>query len=740
MPDARNAASQPAAAASAPGASRWRLLVWLPALVSMLFTAVALLPELRPLPNLNDGAFHFLLIQEAAAALARGDNVFDFWSPVLELGFPQFLYYQHLPHLAIVLLDRLLPGQIDLIWAFNGVRYALLVGFPLTVGWSLTQLGFARPGAALAAAVAPLISGHFNYGFEYDSYLWRGHGMYTQLWAMHLSLIALALLARHLDSGRHRLGAIAALSALILSHLVYAYMTAISAVFFLLWGLRRANARTRLLRFATVWGSAAVVTAYLWLPFLWGKVYLSASPYLQRWKYDSFGAMVVLGRLVSGTLFDDGRPPVITALVGVGLAAGVAAAWHLRSRQPLLAPAFFALWLALYFGRATWGAVADLLPMHEGLIMHRFIGGVQIAALMLVAAGGAWLWKLAARWQPWRPALFAGMALVVMLPALVERYDFYRLNDVYMTRSAAALVADPDAAAIVGRLAAAPPGRVFAGLRTDWGKTLKFGDLAFTDLLTFARVPAVSPPYQSLSLNADLIWHFDYRSENDYRIFDVRHVVAPAGEPMPGFLDLQERRGRYALYEARASSYFTIGRSDVAFAGRQAELLPAARTWLHGRAAADRSFPEIRLQGQRATATNRDVPTFPLADANRVLVSAASQPAPAGRVIDEASGPQSHRATVVLDQPAAVVLKVTYHPNWRATVDGVETPTMMVMPSFVGVALLPGRHEVSLAYRGDPRRTWLLVLGAAVMALEVSLAAYRRWPPRTRHSQRRDAA
>jgi len=26
---------------------------------------------------------------------------------VLELGFPQFLYYQHLPHLAVVLLDRL---------------------------------------------------------------------------------------------------------------------------------------------------------------------------------------------------------------------------------------------------------------------------------------------------------------------------------------------------------------------------------------------------------------------------------------------------------------------------------------------------------------------------------------------------------------------------------------------------------------------------------------------------------
>ena len=107
----------------------------------------------------------------------------------------------------------------------------------------------------------------------------------------------------------------------------------------------------------------------------------------------------------------------------------------------------------------------------------------------------------------------------------------------------------------------------------------------------------------------------------------------------------------------------------------------------------------------------------------------AGGPPPAGRVLDETAAPQSHAARVQLDEAATVVLKVTFHPNWRATVDGVDVPTMMVMPSFVGIALPPGRHDVSLAYRSDPRRDLLLAIGAAVLVLVAAVTAYRRRPP-----------
>jgi len=699
-------------------ASPRHLLAWLPVLLSMLFTALTVLPELRPVPSLNDAAFHFLLVQEASEALRRGDDVTDFWSPVLELGFPQFLYYQHLPHLAVVLVDRLTVGAFGLLACFNAVRYLLLVGLPLTVYWSLRRLGLPPAGAALAAALSPLFSGNFNYGFEYDSYLWRGLGMYTQLWAMHLSFASLALLAGFLDRGKGLVMAVVALSALILSHLVYAYMTAISALLVLLWGLRPANARARLGRFALVWALAAAVTAYFWLPFLLGKAYLSASPYLERWKYDSFGAAEILRRLLTGELFDHGRLPVITALVLAGLVAAVLE----RSRHALLAAALFILWLALYFGRATWGPLADLLPMHDGLIMHRFVGGVHLAALMLIAVAGARLWQIAASAGRRQALAFTAVALAAMLPALIERHVFYRQNDAFLSRTEAALAADPDAEAILDQLTRLPPGRTFAGLRTGWGREMKIGDLAFADLLTFRRIPAVSAPYQALSLNSDLLWEFDYRHADDYAVFNVRYVVAPAAEPMPGFLAVLERRGRYALYEARPGGYFAIGRSDLALAGRRSDFLPAARLWRRSPLVAAREFPQVSLTGTAAVPSTGRL--LPLADAARLLPALGIRPPPAGRVLGETAAPQSHAASVVLEEAATVVLKVTYHPNWQATVDGVEAPTTMVMPSFVGLALPPGRHEISLAYRSDPRRGVLRWVGAAVLAAAAAVAAY----------------
>ena len=41
-----------------------------------------------------------------------------------------------------------------------------------------------RPFAAIGAAVSSLLATSTSYGFDYQSYLWRGFGMYTQLWAM----------------------------------------------------------------------------------------------------------------------------------------------------------------------------------------------------------------------------------------------------------------------------------------------------------------------------------------------------------------------------------------------------------------------------------------------------------------------------------------------------------------------------------------------------------------------------
>jgi len=203
----------------------------LPVLLAIVFNAITLWPEFSvPVPSLNDDAFHYLYVQRANRALSDGENPFDNWSPALELGFPQFFYYQHVPYLAIVILYRLALKQVSLLTWFNLVRYLLMVFLPLTVWWSMRTMGFTPVATAVGAAFSPLISANYLYGFEYNSYLWRGYGMYTQLWAMHFLFIATACLQRVLDRGSGYISAVLSCSMVVLSDLMYAYLLGATAL------------------------------------------------------------------------------------------------------------------------------------------------------------------------------------------------------------------------------------------------------------------------------------------------------------------------------------------------------------------------------------------------------------------------------------------------------------------------------------------------------------------------------
>ncbi len=211
-----------------------------PLLLAIVLNAVTLLPELSiPIPNLNDDSFHFMCVQRADAALAGGENPFDHWEPTLEMGFPDFFYYQHVPHLAVVALHRLVFNKVSLLTLFNLVRYLLMVLFPLTVWWSMRTMGFTHVAATMGAAFAPLLDAGGLYGFDFHSYVWRGFGMYTQLWAMNFIFIATASVYRVLRGGDGYTTAILSCAMVVLSDLMYAYMLGIVVAILFVFSLWR---------------------------------------------------------------------------------------------------------------------------------------------------------------------------------------------------------------------------------------------------------------------------------------------------------------------------------------------------------------------------------------------------------------------------------------------------------------------------------------------------------------------
>src|SRR5258706_12212773 len=332
----------------------------------------------------------------------------------------------------------------------------------------------AAAGAAMASAASPLLSGDFRYGFDYDSYIWRGFGMFTQLAAMHLSFVTVAVAWSALRSRRRAdlVWLALALAALVLTHLIYAYMMAITLGILALVGANsRADIARRVMRLVSAGIPAAVLSAWLWLPFIAQPAFLGASPFLQPEKDDSYGAPKILGWLVTGDLMDHGRLPVITALLAMGVVAAV-----FRFRTPLARTALvlFVIWLVLYFGRPTLDGLVSLFPMHDGLLLHRFIGSVELLAIVLIGIGAAWAYELltsafpqALRVSPSLRVVLAGVvALLLLAPAMAERASFYASNATWIRQTQAAIDSDVDARTILSSLRTRAPGRVFAGLRS----------------------------------------------------------------------------------------------------------------------------------------------------------------------------------------------------------------------------------------------------------------------------------
>ncbi|MDP9281096.1 MAG: 6-pyruvoyl-tetrahydropterin synthase-related protein [Chloroflexota bacterium] len=689
----------------------------------MLFNAVALLPEVTvAVPSNNDDANHFGYVQRANEALARGEDPFDFWMPEMELGFAPFVYYQHLPHLAIVALYRALFGTVDLFTLFNVVRWLLLVTLPLTVWWSLRRMGASAPAAVLAGAAAGLLSGDGRFGLEYESFVWRGWGMYTQLWAAHLAFLSLAAVHELLERGRGLLRTILVLSALALSHLIYAYMTAISVVVLLIvLGVRRREWRVRLTRLGLVGAAVAVITSYMWLPFLAEKAYLNVSqPYLPRWRFDSFGIGPILTWLASGDLIDHARLPALTLLLAVGI--GVAIRW--RERLAVLSLALLAVWVVLWSGRTTLGPLADLLPLSSGLHVHRFVGSVDIAAIMLVGVGAGAVWRVARADASTRRALVAGGVFgLLLVPALVERADYYGWNTRWMTETRDAIARDRDVAAVVDALEDLPVARTYAGITNDWSKTLEFvpfNSVRFADLLNFARLPRVAKPYASLALNGDLTFHFNDTSAAQYDVLNARYAVARTGTAVPSFLFSLRTVGAYTIYGAPTSGWVAFAATTTRETVTTDEkLFFRIREWFVGPGPAARAY--VRY----------DYPA-----ASDGVVGSSRAWCANGRVAYERAQRDSVEVLVGCDAPAALVLKVTYHPNWRVTVDDRPVQTFMVSPGFIGIELPAGQHFVTAHYESTPVKTPLLVLGVLTVA---GFAGFRRirGPLQAQWSQRR---
>jgi Gpi18-like mannosyltransferase len=696
-------------------ASRWGPL----ALVGLTcaFSLVILRGETLKAANLNDSAFHLQMVRWASGQISKGRVPLDGWYPYLSLGSSQFHHYQSLPH-TLTAYTALLMGAGDQT-AYLWILYLLLALWPIAVYAGARLFGWDPWIAAAAAAVSPLIVSASGYGYEHGSYVWQGYGVYSQLWGMWMLPIAWGLTWRAVTRGRYYAAAALALALTMAFHFITGYLAVLTVgVWVLVAG--RGFVRHAVRAGVVVLGSV-LIAAWVLVPLIGDTRWTTESEFYTGTIFnDSYGAQKVLSWLFRGQLFDYHRFPVVTLLVAAGIAACISEArTDLRARALLGA---FGLSLLLFFGRATWGGAIDLLPGAKDVQMHRFVMGVHLAGILLAGVGLGWLlrsaYALATRGATSRRTLAAGaiavsIAVVVLAPAWTGRARYDRSGASFIRNQQAADATDGrDLDKLIDIVKARGDGRVYAGLRSNWGKDYRVGSVPVHAYLADQMVDAIGFTFRTIaSLSTDPEASFDETNPADYQMFNVRYLILPSDHRPSVPARLLASRGRHRLWEVRTTGYLQVVDREPAVTANRTDVEQSSRSFMHSALASRGIYPGVAFAGGPAPA-----PTF----------TGDSPPAgPAGKVLSQSATPQNgiFSGSVHANRPAVVLLKATYDRRWTATVDGEAVQPVMMAPSLVGVRVPAGRHVVRFVYKPYGQYPLLLAIGAFTL---LGLAAYPR--------------
>ncbi len=689
----------------------------------------------------GDSLFHLLLTGSAVDAITHGRDITDPWQS-MSLGFPVFHHYQHLPHVALALIHVVTFNVFPLIELMRWSTYLLLSLFPLSIFWSLRRFSFDPLTCAMGAVLASLIGNDFQLfgGFGYVNYGFDGVGLYTQLWGMILLPMALALGFRTMRTNQGYFLATLLLSATLMSHLLYGYMAFLTLGFLSFVPESQVSLNKSLVlgiwnhwkRLAVLFILVLSVTMYFLVPFLLDHEHFSAAENRALLALDSYGYQVILQTLVSGDLFDLGRFPSFSILIFAGIAICI---FSLREVRYLVPLAIFSIWLLLFFGRSTWGSAMDLLPLSQDVYMHRFIGGVHLGGILLAAVALAVPW----RWVVSRGnTLYIVGALVltvlIVSPLYVERKTYLSDKAVETRENQRELNSEQeDLDEIIETLKELPPGRVYAGMTSPsptpeggdrWGEQYQIGSVTVANLLLAAGLDVLSTNLHDYSLSAVVEDFFDDSRPEQYNLFNIKYVVLPENSQVPNFFKPIKSIGRHQLYQVETTGYFDLVGSGLLFAGGKTAFHSAAYSWLTSGLPEAKLHPQVSIDGspkhldpRKRPSTVNWIPQKPATQSLESLIDLDSYVAMAhaspsrGSIVSEDVGTNHYSAVVSVERESILMLKTTYHPNWRIAVDGAEAESLMLMSGFMGVQLPPGEHEVRMEYRSRDLRKVLLALG-----------------------------
>lgn len=739
-------------------------------------------PETQILADPNDNIFQYSLVQRTNFIWQNygcpfsinclpnlTDHVVTTWAE----GYPLPVYYSHVPQIATVIVYNLVIKPVASLFSsdyslyqfYNLTRYLLLAFFPLPVFIALRIIGF----SPLIALFGAFFSAHYStdglYGIDPPSFLWRGYGLTSQLYAMIFYPLALAFVYKTTLGNNLKRNIILSSLFLVLTtagHLGMGIMALISTIPFLFLDLKKSSLKVRIRSFAVIYAVTLGILAYWIIPILLENKYHIISFWDPIWKFNSYGWYEVVRQYLGGEIFDWQRWPIITILTTIGFFILLADARYFPFALA------FGMWTLVYFGRTTWGGLLDLIPGMKDFHQHRFIVAVQMASLFLVPIGlmsiisffqlllnslSKHLNKLmqlfnnytnkpetkkTTVYQPpsisisYQKIIYYLISIIfvsfTVYQTVLQTISYNKLNSIWIKQANIAYLYDlKNFNNLVSKLNSLPNGRVYAGRPGNWGKDFRLGSTQLYMLLgvNYFDISQFLPEtWSPLSENEQ---NFDERIEDDYNLLNIRYIVAPKNQDFPKTAKLLETFGPFLLYEVPTTGWFEVVTSPMIVKTDKTNFINIVHLWQRSYARRWNMYPFISVENDPVTPhqmlktlnmkneitydeetdkgllKNKNI----FADFPFVFPEATVS----GTIKEEKVGKQSYSATVTVPDNCPycmVIFKMSYHPNWEVKVDGIKSEKYSVFPFYLAAQVPPGIHTVEFIYHPGTVKTFLI--------------------------------
>ena len=652
------AAEAPAEAAEPAGRAPAWFGPWILLALSVAWGLWELRPELRAVPYLDDSSLHEQMVRAAAARIRAGHLPLTSWFPYLGLGSPQFLHYQSLPSMVSGAIGTVVDPDTVFRWSL----YLLLALWPFAVYWSGRLFGLSRWTAASAAAVAPFLMSAAGIGYETKAYVWVGYGVWTQLWASWTLPLAWGFTYRALSSLRAVLPAVFFIMLTVALHYETGYLAFVPLV---VWPFIVPSDLWRRLGRAVAIGAAALLaSAWVIVPLLQQSHWAARNQVLEGTGLENgYGARQMLSWLFTGNLYDNGRWPVVTVLVFVGLGVCL---WRWRSFAA--GRALVTIWvvtLVMTFGRTTFGALYDIVPGSSDIFIRRFQMAVQLSGILLAGIGIVFLGRLLLEgllllfpeerrgWvkQPAGRGIVAGLCIVglvvVLAPAWsnMDAYDGHNATNIGL-QAAADAQQDPQIDRLLDYVRAHPNGRVYAGAPTNWGEDFTVGAVPVFKYLESKDIDEVGYTLRTASLMTDPEYSFDETNPGDYPLFGIGYIITPADMAAPVAADKVGCSGDYCLWSLPDAGYIHVYDTTGVLRATRADVGTQSDTLLESPLLDEQRDLTVAFNGSAAAAPTAADPSALQGPPGHVLVEHADLENGAARAVVKTN----RRATVVLER------------------------------------------------------------------------------------------